>query len=476
MADSGALDGRPPAPPGGVETLPSLDRNTRFETAVAAAQQQDGEGFLDPEFAVMTKSDRGRMESNGKVIYISGHPPSGSSSAGKVDTWSRMKAMRMAADDGGAGALLHLRPDHLNDCWLLSAIAMVSVRPELIGRIHHANPSLGVHAVRLYKDGEAKGVAPEWTTVVIDDQLPCHGKKKPVYSTNVDPGAGPVGAIQKALAKLYGCYEDLAGGRVGSALEDLTGGISDKLYLRDGLVGQAVSEASEPPPKQSHISVSSETAGGVGSAMWQRLDELLRNGHLIGATYKPKYAVDTDVVAMPIKATAPKKQPPSLAYPVTELKEVGGLGYVRLRNPWGKINETAAPEYKGDWGPASATWQNEQDVARALGGRPRDGSFWMSFEAFLSGFNKVYICYLPNHPSATIQQIEGEWSAESAGGRLSSAPGAKWRDNPQYRLTVSEKCTVSAPAAHARGQLLLTSDLTPLPQHPVARLLAPSAC
>ena len=47
---------------------------------------------------------------------------------------------------------------------------------------------------------------------------PCHGKKKPIFSTNVDPGGGPLAAVMKALAKLYGCYEHLAGGRVGSAV------------------------------------------------------------------------------------------------------------------------------------------------------------------------------------------------------------------------------------------------------------------
>ena len=37
--------------------------------------------------------------------------------------------------------------------------------------------------------------------------------------------------VEKAMAKLYGCYEDLNGGRVGDALEDLTGGIGYKFRL-----------------------------------------------------------------------------------------------------------------------------------------------------------------------------------------------------------------------------------------------------
>ena len=46
---------------------------------------------------------------------------------------------------------------------------------------------------------------------------------------------GPAALIQKALAKIYGCYEHLNNGRVGAALVDLTGGASDKVYLREVL-------------------------------------------------------------------------------------------------------------------------------------------------------------------------------------------------------------------------------------------------
>jgi len=38
--------------------------------------------------------------------------------------------------------------------------------------------------------------------------------------------------------------------------------------------------------------------------------------------------------------------------------------------------------------------------------------------------------------------VEGEWTASSGGGRLSAAPSAKWRDNPQYKLKVKQRCTV----------------------------------
>ena len=91
--------------------------------------------------------------------------------------------------------------------------------PDLLSRLHNYDAELGVHGIRVWKDGEGKGSAPQWTTVVVDDTMPCHGKKKPIYSSNVDPAAGPVAALQKALAKLYGCYEHLNGGRIGAVTD-----------------------------------------------------------------------------------------------------------------------------------------------------------------------------------------------------------------------------------------------------------------
>ena len=437
---------RPTPPPMGLPAFAGWGQDAAFAAAVAEAQQQATrpppagakpksaaeEGFQDPSFEVWARTERGRQESNGKIIYISGFAPSAAASSSKVDSWSRMKSMRQASE-GETGAQLHLRPDHLDDGWLVGAIAMLSAKPELITRIHTAEPALGVHAVRLFKDGEAKGVAPEWSTVIVDDQLPCHGKKKPIFSTNVDPGGGPLAAISKALAKMYGCYEHLNGGRVGSALEDLTGGVSDKIYLRDGILGADGLE------KQPQINCTDEMAGGVEGQMWGRLKEIHETGHLLGAAYKPKYDSEgSDMPAMPLRADAKR----CLVYPIIEMKEVDGQGFLRLRNCYAKVGENAAPEFKGDWGASSATWQNEQSTGIALGGKPRDNTFWITYEDFLAGFNKVYICYLPHAATATIVQAEGEWNAASAGGRLSAAPGAKWRSNPQFRLTVTEKCTV----------------------------------
>ena len=344
--------------PSGLGPFAGWDADESLQEARSAAQQQGDEGYTDESFAAQVVNAQTRKkESNAKILYVSGQPPTGASSSSKVDTWTRLKDFAQPASE--TGSQLHLRPAALDDTWLLCAIGMVSTRADLLQRLHSGDAAgLGVHGVRLFKDGEAKGVAPVFTSVVVDDLMPCHGKKKLIYSSNVDPTAGPVAVVQKALAKLYGCYEHLVGGRVGGALEDLTGGIADKLYLRDGVKGN------DGSPKQGQLNVGIELRSGQ---LWKRLHALHEAGHLLGAAYKPKYAqlggslgLGADSNALALSEAAKKaaegkaaagsaeaamvKKPTVLVYPIAELREVEGAKFVKLHNPWHKVGDAPAPE------------------------------------------------------------------------------------------------------------------------------------
>lgn len=60
-----------------------------------------------------------------------------------------------------------IRQGSLGDCWLLSSMAVLTRRPELLRRLlvtKRVNKE-GVYALRLFKEGR-------WTTVFVDDRLP----------------------------------------------------------------------------------------------------------------------------------------------------------------------------------------------------------------------------------------------------------------------------------------------------------------
>ena len=72
----------------------------------------------------------------------------------------------------------------------------------------------------------------KWIYVIIDDRIPCVDKS-PVFSRCKDPTETWVSLIEKAYAKLHGCYETLFSGFIDDGLVELTGFVSEKINLHD---------------------------------------------------------------------------------------------------------------------------------------------------------------------------------------------------------------------------------------------------
>ncbi len=83
----------------------------------------------------------------------------------------------------------------------------------------------GVFRFRFWRFGR-------WVEVVVDDLLPtCDGELLFTHSQNNSEFWGAL--LEKAYAKLHGCYEVLDGGNLGDALVDFTGGVSEFISIRD---------------------------------------------------------------------------------------------------------------------------------------------------------------------------------------------------------------------------------------------------
>ena len=74
----------------------------------------------------------------------------------------------------------------------------------------------------------------EWLEVVVDDNLPVHGNDSTLkFCRNTrDECEMFAPLLEKAYAKLAGCYEFLEGGDIVDAITDMTGGVHERIRMQ----------------------------------------------------------------------------------------------------------------------------------------------------------------------------------------------------------------------------------------------------
>ncbi|XP_036437915.1 calpain-3b [Colossoma macropomum] len=294
----------------------------------------------------------------------------------------------------------------LGDCWLLAAIACLTLNETLRYRVVPPDQSFtenyaGIFHFQFWRYGE-------WVDVVVDDRLPTHNNRL-VFTRSGNKNEFWSALLEKAYAKLHGSYEALKGGNTLEAMEDFTGGVTEFYEITDA-------------PKELYNIM--KKALERGSLMGSSIDALVPTGS--------ETKTDKGLVI-------------GHAYSVTAVeqgKQEDGsdtrIRLVRLRDPWGT---PAPPSCRScDW---TALATSEEDKKRL---EPVEaGEFWMGFEVFQQTFTKLEICNLT--PDAlqddqmlkwTVSVMEGRWVRGCSAGGCRNYPDTFWT-NPQYRLHLTEE-------------------------------------
>lgn len=237
----------------------------------------------------------------------------------------------------------------LGNCYLISIIAALSQRIDLINKIFKTKKinEFGFYELFYYDEEGTKKI------IFVDDYFPyvnMDGKGLKLLGTIPNGEEIWVMLMEKAYAKYEGGWANIEGGTITSELKFFTGCNCKNIELSDNHAWLEILNACK---RENIVCCRSKNGGNYNHNFTSKNN--IANSH---------------------------------AYSILNAGEYKGLRLLKVRNPWGEI------EWKGDYSDDCELWTDElKDYFEFHEGVKEDGIFWMKFEDFVNEFFDLVICY-----------------------------------------------------------------------------------
>lgn len=303
----------------------------------------------------------------------------------------------------------------VGNCWFAGALSTVASDPQLVDNMFvtkEYNPH-GAYHIRLFHAGE-------WRSLLVDDLLPT----SQVFEGYLDGssafysrGGGLcflqgarrqiwVPMVEKAAAKLFGCWAVLRGGTFAEALSMFTGFPTQQIKLhvrseerrrreerKQRKIEARTQLLLQGKPVPEYLEDSDDDDFDNDALTWSKIMSANESGYLMGMGCTEEGCEKTRDQIEAIGLSCPH------AYGVLDAREILIDGkmtqLIKVRNPHG---ERAPFTWKGDWGKDSKKWtfalELELGVKNKAGVRMEDemSIFWMDFQDVKSYFAAVEVC------------------------------------------------------------------------------------